>query len=536
MSPKQSNYFLSTTQFSVFSAGITFLLAYWYLGYDGITFSDDVYYLLAGKKFWSGTMEVNDYHFSSRWGAYVPSGLIGFIVGFDPHTISFTSFLAYALALSVLIWVLPKSTPSWVLVLWLCTQVYFLHFLTKVYPDSLLVLFTCLAPVAAALRNTRPILSGFILVLSLFLGFLTKETIVLLAPFPVLLFIFDFRKKELSKPFYLSILVTGILLLSLYLGYFWINFGDPLHRISSINAGHYISEFTYADKGFWSILKRLTTLPITTFIERSYWPWIVFAIPGIVLGLKSRNTPALEFSLAFLCLLIGFWIMSSTLEFYNPIYLNPRHLIIIVPILCPLISLGWKEWQTSKRWRIWITGLLALGVVISLAQMDWKMAGFQLALMGAVSIYYSKFQPIVFAGILVAPALLAIPYQKNLKQYDFMIETLSKEIQSTGNQSILLSNDFLEFSDQVLFPEDEISQEKLNGLESLLSWEKSKTDTIKLVLYSYYRHAYPQEQEEIDRVLLKLEKLGYTLQEEESYGVIWKGIYVRNKPSTPSHL
>lgn len=536
MSLKQSNYFLSTKQFSVFAAGITFLLAYWYLGYDGITFSDDVYYLLAGKKFWSGSMEVNDYHFSSRWGAYVPSGLIGFIVGFDPHTISFVSFIAYALTLSVLIWVLPKSTPSWVLVLWLCTQVYFLHFLTKVYPDSLLVLFTCLIPAASSLRSIRPILSGFILVLSLFLGFLTKETIVLLSPFPILLLIFDFRSRELSKPFYLSILVTGILLLSLYLGYFWINFGDPLHRISSINAGHYISEFTYADKGLLSILKRLTTLPIITFIERSYWPWIVFAIPGIALGLKSRDTPALEFSLALLCLLIGFWFMSSTLEFYNPIYLNPRHLIITVPILCVLISFGWKEWQTSKRWRTWILGLLALGVVISLAQMDWKMAGFQLALVGAVSIYYSKFQPIVFVGILVAPAFLAIPYQKNLKQYESLIETLSKEIQSTGNQSILLTNDFLEFSELVLFPEDEISQKKLNGLESHLSWDKSKTDTVKLVLYSYYRHAYPQEQEEIDRVLTWLEKRGYTLQGEENNGVIWKGIYVRNKRSAPSPL
>ncbi|MEB2775253.1 hypothetical protein SYJ56_08030 [Algoriphagus sp. D3-2-R+10] len=519
--------FFPKAQFSAFAIGTLFLLAYWYFGFDGITFSDDVYYLLAGKKFWEGTMEVSDYHFSSRWGAYVPAGLIGYLLGFDAHIISLISLISYVLTLFLLLKILPKSAAAWVLVLWCCTQVYFLHFLTKVYPDSLLVLFVCLVPVAASYRKAKPVFSGFMLVLALFLGFLTKETIVLLAPFPLLLFVLDLRRKAISSPFYLSILVTGVILLSVYLGYFWIEFGDPFHRITSINAGHYISEFTYADKNFWSMLNRLTILPIITFVERSYWAWIVFAMPGIHLGLNTKKTPQFESSLAFLCLLLGFWFMSSTLEFYNPIYLNPRHLIILIPILAMLIALGWKEWLSSGKWRIRIMGLLAMGAVISITQMDWKMAGFQLALVGAVSIYHSKFQPIVFAGILIAPALLAIPYQKNLKQYNFMIETLSKEVQSSGNQSFLLTNDFLEFSDQVLFPEDEISQEKLNGLESLLSWENSKTDTVRLVMYSYYRHAYPQEQEEFDRVLLKLEKLGYTLQEEESDGVIWKGIYMK---------
>ncbi|WP_192349863.1 hypothetical protein [Algoriphagus sp. Y33] len=526
MNELQSNLFLEKARLKAFAIGFLFLLAYWAFGYDGITFSDDVYYLLAGKKFWAGEMVVNDYHFSSRWGAYVPAGLIGFLFGFDAHIISLISLISYVLTLFLVLKILPKSVPPWILVLWFCTQVYFLHFLSKVYPDSLLVLFVCLVPVAASYRNAKPVFSGFMLALALFLGFLTKETSVLLAPFPLLLFVFDLKKESLSQAFYLSIFVTGIVLLSVYLGYFWVKFDDPFHRISSINAGHYISEFTYADKSCWSMLKRLTILPIITFVERSYWAWIVFAIPGIALGLKTKRSPQFEFSLAFLCLLVGFWLMSSTLEFYNPIYLNPRHLIILIPILAMLIALGWKEWLSDGKWRFRIMGLLTMGTVIGIVQTDWKMAGFQLALVVAVFVYRTKFQSIVFAGILAAPALMAIPYQQNLKQYNFMIETLSKEVQSSGNQSFLVTNDFLEFSDQVLFPDDEISQEKLNGLECLSRWNEPKTDTVRLVLYSYYRHAYPQEQEEIDRVLLKLQKLGYTLQQEESDGVIWKGIYV----------
>ena len=508
-------------------AGLLFLGFYWLIGFDGITFSDDVYYLLAGKKFWEGSMEVNDYHFSSRWGAYVPSGLIGFLFGFDPHIISLISLLSYGLSLFLLIRILPKNQPAWVLVIWFCTQVYFLHFLTKVYPDSLLVLFTCLVPIASVYRNSKPMLSGIILVLSMFCGFLTKETIILLAPFPVLIFMYDLRENQLKRSFYASILLTGAILLTLYLGYFWVKFGDPFHRISSINAGHYISEFTYADKGFWSILRRLTILPIITFVERAYWAWMVFAIPGIIQGLKFRKQPAFEFALAFLCLLVGFWFMSSTLEIYNPIYLNPRHLIILIPILAMLVALGWEYWLHHRKLKIGMIALLLIGTAISLADLDLKMAAFNFGMALTVQFSALKFQRVFLALILVIPACLAIPYQQNLKQYPYLTNILTEETQNTGNQDLLISNNFLEFSDQILFPEDFIRQGKLHGLDYFLKQNTVYADTVTLLLYSYYRHAYPREQEEIDEVKQKLRELDFQLLEEKKLEVIAKQTYIK---------
>ncbi|MFC5623460.1 hypothetical protein [Algoriphagus winogradskyi] len=489
-----------------FLAGLLFLFAYWLFGFDGITFSDDIYYLLAGQKFWEGTMEINDYHFSSRWGAYVPSGLIGFFLGFDPHKISLISFLSYGLTLFLLLKILPKSTPAWVLVLWFCTQVYFLHFLTKVYPDSLLVLWTCLVPAAAVYRKSNPAIAGFVLIAALFMGFLTKETIVLLGPFPILLFYLDWKKQNLNKTFYTAILVTGILLSVGYLGYFWIKFGDPLHRVTSINAGHYISEFTYADKGFWSIVKRLTILPIITFVERSYWAWMVFAIPGIALGLRSRKTPIVEFSLAFLCLLIGFWFMTSTLDFYNPIYLNPRHLIILVPILSMLIAMGWKEWKNSQNWKIFLIALLLLGVGISLIQMDLKMAFFNLALAAGVWFSNLKIFPIFMGVILIAPAIIAIPYQQKLKQYEHLINTLRTETQYTDSKQVIYTHSFLEFSKQVLLPEDAIAQELLIPMYQFPRNPSQFPKQIKVLIYDYYVHAYPEEQKDIEKISEWLDK------------------------------
>src|SRR5690606_28316447 len=154
-----------------FLAGVLFLFCYWLVAFDGITFSDDVYYLLAGSRFWQGTMEADSYHFSTRWGAYVPSGMIGMIVGFDAHRISLISLLAYIGALAMMVKVLPKESNPWILVIWFSTQVYFLHFLTKVYPDSLLVFWTALVPFSAVYRRERPILAALGVISRLFFGF-----------------------------------------------------------------------------------------------------------------------------------------------------------------------------------------------------------------------------------------------------------------------------------------------------------------------------------------------------------------------------
>ncbi|TNF42858.1 MAG: hypothetical protein EP311_04450 [Cytophagales bacterium] len=505
---------------AAFLSGAVFLFLYWLLGFDGITFSDDVYYLLAGKNFWEGTMEVNAYHFSSRWGAYVPSGFIGFILGFDPHKISLISLLSYVGSLYLLIKILPKGSNPWILVLWASTQVYFLHFLTKVYPDSLLVFWTVLVPFSAYFRKEKPFLASLGVILGLFLGFITKETIVFLAPLPILLFIWDRKNQNSNTPFYFGILGWGLLFGAAYLSYFWIKFGDPFFRVSSINAGHYISEFTYADKGPWAMFRRLSYLPILTWVERSYWLWIVLALPGVWKAWKTKHSPGIEFALTAFCLILGFWFMSSTLEIYNPIYLNPRHLIILVPILAFLITLGWGIWEENPRVKQLLIALIALGVGISLVQKDFKMVVFQASFLGIFWIKNSKFQTAFLFLILIVPALASIFYQEKIKAYSDFIETLSKELNSTENQSIIIVNDFVKFSEEVLFPEDEKAKIQLFPLEKLDSLKAIHPKEIRVLIYEYYLHAYPQEQEEVDGLEAWL-KQQYSLEKEAKENKVW---------------
>ena len=479
---------------------VFFLISYWIVGFDGITFSDDVYYLLAGNDFWNGTMVFSDYHFSTRWGAYIPAGLVGLLFGKDPHTVSLISLISYLATYLLLIRMTKGTRALTVLSLWCCTQIYFLHFLTKVYPDSLLVFWVCLVPVAAIYRHQRPMLSGITLVISLFVGFLTKETIVFLAPFPLLLFYFDYQSKELNWKFYATVLATGVLIGIAYLSYFWIAFGDPFFRINSLQAGHYISPYTYADKGFWSVLERLTLLPFETFVQRAYWPWIVFALPGMAFGWKNRKTPAFSFTLAFASLLLCFWAMSTNLKFYNPIYLNPRHLIILVPLLAYLVASGWETWFQNKKWQLFIGLLLIFGMGVALLLSDWKMAAFHAVLLLPVVLKNQRIRMTILGVILIAPAMYSIFYQQNLKQYANLIETLSQESQAIDSEQAIYTHSFIDFSKKLLIPNDSVAQELIVPLYQFPTDSTDFPPRLKVLIYEYYQHAYPEEQVDIDAI------------------------------------
>lgn len=499
--------------------GVLFLFLFWVLGYDGITFSDDVYYILAGRDFWNGEMEVNSYHFSSRWGAYIPAGLMGLIFGFDARWFSLISLLAYVGSYLLILKLISNPKEKIIYSLWFLTQVYLLHFLTKVYPDSLLVFCVVLAVFGASIRKKHPVGGGKLLMLGLTLGFITKETIVLLFPLPLILMWVDWKSNKFQKSFYLTFFIFSILAGLLYLGYFWAKFGDPLYRITSINAGHYVSEFTYADKGWTSILKRITITPILTLIERAYWPWLVFAIPGIYRGLKKKEDVIFEFSIAFLCLLIGFWFMTSTLEFYNPIYLNPRHLIILVPIMAFLIAKGWKTWNETKNWKWILTILLGLGAIYSIAIMDKKMIGFSVAFIYLIwSNFKRNHQLKYFAILLIIPAIASAVYQFETKQYSSFSHSLESELEEAVDSPILVNN-FVYFSKELLLNDVQNQNKLLIPIEKVDSIFQTHPEKLRVLIYNYYQHAYPQEQEDVDK-LEGLLKSKYELVEEREEGLV----------------
>ncbi|MDX5338106.1 MAG: hypothetical protein LPK25_03695 [Cyclobacteriaceae bacterium] len=331
--------------------------------------------------------------------------------------------------------------------------------------------------------------------------------------------LYDWKKNELSKSFYLGLLAWGLAFGAVYFGYFWIRFDNPFYRIDSLQAGHYVSEYTYADKSAWVMFKRLTVLPVLTLIERAYWLWVVLSIPVLHLMWNGKIKQGVEFGLAFMSLGVCFWLMTTNLEFYNPLYLNPRHLIILVPIMSFLISIGWDQIWGNRSYRRIIFGLLAFGVLVSLGQQDWKMAGFQATVLGILwlSIRIEKWK-LILPLVLLVPPIASIFYQFRIKDYSNFRESLVE--QCLKDSSPILVNNFVQFSAEVLLPEDPSGQSLLLPIEKLDSLAPVLPDNFRVFLYEYYRHAYPKEQEDVERLESWLNSQA-TLLAEEKKGKVW---------------
>ena len=490
-----------------------FLVFYWVWGYDGITFSDEVAYLQFGHQFWNNESVISDYHFTSRWGAFIFSGFFTFLLGFSDRYASLATLIFYLLTLYLVWRISPQSLRQWV-VLFFVGNVYLLHFLTKVYPDGFLILWVTLIPAAAVYRNERPFAAASVMAISFFIGFCTKETVVFLAPFPLLLLLADWRtRKRLSFYYYFG----GIALMVAvsYLSYYHWQFGDWLYRFKSVNEGHYISEYTYHDKGLSSILQRITYLPILTFIERTYWLWWVMALPGMYDGIRKKEHLAFEFGASALCLLVGFWFMTSTLEFYNPIYLNPRHLIILVAPLSICIALGSKYWLHSLQWKRALSLMLVLAGGYCFGFGDWKVGLFYLLFSGLIFLRKGKIQFTAMALGLVLPVLFSVLYQHQLKNYPHFTHAFQRIAQEASSASPLLTHEFIYFSREVLLQEPQV-QRAVVSMADMESLMKNPPETFTLFLYQYYRHAYPVEQEYVDEAQQWIEENYNMTHSEES--------------------
>ena len=212
--------------------------------------------------------------------------------------------------------------------------------------------------------------------------------------------------------------------------------------------------------------------------------------------------------------------MSSTLEFYNPIYLNPRHLIILVPLLAFLIATGWEFGQSNQKVRRVILTLLVLGIAVSLGQKDLKMTGFQGAFFLLLLPQKLPYRTSLLAVILLIPALYSIRYQKQLKAYPALVDTLNQTTSSTENQKVILINNFLDFSKGVLLDGDSLAQSKLMGIEKIDSLRTLQPGQVQVLIYRYYQHAYPKEQVDV-YALEKWLDAEYVLIEEKEKDQIW---------------
>lgn len=490
-------------------AGILFLVVFWTFGYDGLTFSDDVSYITLGHQFWKGDLLPDQDNFTTRWGAYLFPGLITYLFGFSDRLAAFSSLLYLVLALIITWKAMPANGNKSIAVLFFVSNVYLLHFLTKVYPDSALVLCVSLVPAALLIRHRKPVGAAAVLAITFFIGFCTKETIIFLFPLPFLLLVVDSRRKN-RLLFYGYFFSFSAMITLGYLTYSYWQFGNPFFRLQNIEASHYISEYSFYDKPWPFMAERLSIGPFLTFIERSYWIWIVLAIPCIVRSFKRFKEHHLIYSLSALCLLIGFWFMSTSLSFYNPIHLNPRHLIILLPVLSGCIALEAKRWVDHYFWNRFTTLWIGFGGFVSIAILEWQIGIFYLIFALTLAFAPSKWRIAAIIPILAIAVIMSVSHQRKLKNYRHFKAAFLEQLEKSSYQTPLVSHDFVARSSSLLAGNDGQNPPVLSLNRFLEIQSPSDLPAeFTLFIYSYYQHAYPEDEKKIMEMEAFLQKHDY---------------------------
>jgi hypothetical protein len=232
---------------------------------------------------------------------------------------------------------------------------YFLFFIDKLTPDSLVTFFCFLAGIIAEkFRKDHPVMAGAGVASLLFVAFLTKETSMYLWPFFAFLIIVEWVQHAVAAyKFALSAIVVGLLLFTAYFLGYYLYTGDTFYRFNSIMDNHYTHPESYFDKPFSYLLVRLTYAPWQMFTESGL---LVALLPGLLMALKiiSHKRANLQcrenfwswFAVVFL---LCFYFGTTSLRYYNPLNLLPRMYFPLLPPFAILAGLFWAKAEHSAK-------------------------------------------------------------------------------------------------------------------------------------------------------------------------------------------
>jgi hypothetical protein len=275
--------------------------------------------------------EFGGHVFGHRVGVYLPVAAVYAVVGASAHT---TNLVLLAAAVTIL-WVVCTSLPDvrtrWFGTLFVVTCVPLLIGTTELLPDLLLAAYLA---VAAAVLNGRASRSswhslcrgGVLAAAFWFLALMTKENAYWLAPVWLVAACLDLKRRNFTvvRFFHVPGMITFALLLAAYLAVCQLWLGDPLARLSAVQAltGHHHWSIESSEE----LVRRLTIDPARFFWDY-YGPLCVlplFSYWFVPAGLKLWVGVASSY-------LVLFWFGSTSFTSYQPLPLRPRMPLALVP-------------------------------------------------------------------------------------------------------------------------------------------------------------------------------------------------------------
>lgn len=297
----------------------------------------------------NGTFDIthNGHIFIHRPSVYVPTAVLYYIFGVNYINYSLWPFLCTlgCITLAYKAAHHNKLNAGFAAV-FLGFTFYFVYFINFLYPDNIVAFFWLVAAtIYFSIYNgdkTRLLLKGIVFTCSLFIAGLAKETALIFLPVFLFFAIRDIFQKDYKPRFWLYSLVTGILLLLVYFGWYYAATGNPFYRIHEMERAILVYD-NYVTNTSKSYFRRLVCGPIDALVGTGAFIIVVFSVGGnrLLKGeeIKNKRFWFLLFLTSYLILCFS----STSLKVYNPIRLDARMYNLVIPPLAIAASYGFQK-------------------------------------------------------------------------------------------------------------------------------------------------------------------------------------------------
>ncbi len=278
--------------------------------------------------------------YPNRFGVFVPVSLIFRLFGENPYTTSLWPLLASLMTIALVFLFLKKTAGTYIAALaafLVAVNIQQVAYSLELYPD-LIVSFYAIAAVLTLYygreRSERKAGPAILLQLILVLGFLTKETIVLLGPFLLLVLIVDLVQKK-HHLFWKWTLGFSILSVLLLLGFYYRLTGDPFYRIRAISD---LLQYRILDADMSKSITDVNSSNVLIWLNHNlaYVFLLVFSIPAFVSSLKEKWSSVKTYMAAYAALML----VQLLVIFHTPkmgiIYMQDRHWMFLIAPLAVL--------------------------------------------------------------------------------------------------------------------------------------------------------------------------------------------------------
>lgn len=321
-----------------FLLGIIILLhiAGWLLLRPVWPLSDDFLYSFHAHKFLTGSFHLSYNHFQNRLGVYLPVSLFFNYFGISPYTISLWPLIVSIFSIVIVFLFVDKilhTSLAFISSFVISTNILQITYSIALFPD-LIVSFYCIAIILILYygreHKQEQILYPILINILLLIGFLTKETILLIGPFVFIVLIYDlYLKRNIlfwKRTFFVGLFSLGFLFLMYYL-----ITGDAFHRIRSMV---YFADHKMMGPGIEQQITSMWSSNIFLWFnnELGYIFLLLFSIPTFF-TLKQENLNSFKTYIAIytILLLIEYIILFHTKKYGVVIMCDRMWMLLIAP-------------------------------------------------------------------------------------------------------------------------------------------------------------------------------------------------------------